>query len=365
MNEDIRKYIMNESFFWYIGLFVGITLLYMLLRRILPGVIVGLLKKFRAQETLSDMLRGHLVTLLGILYIIFLFKLVLSVHLFSFYAKPVLGYHIIDTESFSLSLSSIITGIIVFYFLLVVTKILVTFLRMYLFHKEAESAIASNLDMIIYNLSIVIIVIIALSTMGLSWKVILPIAGGLGIGVGFGLRDIANNFISGFVILTTKSIKRGDWITLQDNFGKIVAIGIRTSTLRTLDNIDVIIPNSHLISNELINWSYTDNIVRIHIPVGVSYSSDANQVKETLLEIAHKYPYVRSNPEPEARFIGFGDSSINFELLAWVDITQIKIPKVKSEINYMIWDTFKERGIQIPFPQRDVWFKNELKIDKS
>jgi small-conductance mechanosensitive channel len=323
---------MNESFFWYIGLFVGITLLYMLLRRILPGVIVGLLRKFRAQETLSDMLRGHLVTLLGILYIIFLFKLVLSVHLFSFYAKPVLGYHIIDTESFSLSLSSIITGIIVFYFLLVVTKILVTFLRMYLFHKEAESAIASNLDM---------------------------------IGVGFGLRDIANNFISGFVILTTKSIKRGDWITLQDNFGKIVAIGIRTSTLRTLDNIDVIIPNSHLISNELINWSYTDNIVRIHIPVGVSYSSDANQVKETLLEIAHKYPYVRSNPEPEARFIGFGDSSINFELLAWVDITQIKIPKVKSEINYMIWDTFKERGIQIPFPQRDVWFKNELKIDKS
>jgi small-conductance mechanosensitive channel len=365
MKAYIEKYFMNEHFFLYIGLFAGITLLYVLLRRILPGIIAGLFKRFHGQEALSDTLRRHLVTLLGILYVIFLVKLVLSVQFFSFYAKPILGYRIIDTESFSISLSSIITGTIVFYFLLVVTKILVTFLRMYLFHKEAESAIASNLDMIIYNLSLVIIVLIALSTMGLSWKVILPIAGGLGIGVGFGLRDIANNFISGFVILTTKSIKRGDWITLQDNFGKIVAIGIRTSTLRTLDNIDVIIPNSHLISNELINWSYTDNIVRIHIPVGVSYSSDANQVKETLLEIAHKYPHVRSNPEPEARFIEFGDSSINFELLAWLDITQIKIPKVKSEINYMIWETFKERGIQIPFPQRDVWFKNELKIDKG
>jgi small-conductance mechanosensitive channel len=365
MKAYIEKYFMNEHFFLYIGLFAGITLLYVLLRRILPGIIAGLFKRFHGQEALSDTLRRHLVTLLGILYVIFLVKLVLSVQFFSFYAKPILGYRIIDTESFSISLSSIITGIIVFYFLLVVTKILVTFLRMYLFHKEAESAIASNLDMIIYNLSLVIIVLIALSTMGLSWKVILPIAGGLGIGVGFGLRDIANNFISGFVILTTKSIKRGDWITLQDNFGKIVAIGIRTSTLRTLDNIDVIIPNSHLISNELINWSYTDNIVRIHIPVGVSYSSDANQVKETLLEIAHKYPHVRSNPEPEARFIEFGDSSINFELLAWVDITQIKIPQVKSEINYMIWETFKKRGIQIPFPQRDVWFKNELKIDKG
>jgi small-conductance mechanosensitive channel len=363
---DIEKYIIDESsLFMYTGLFVGGTLLYLLLRRTLPRFIARLLKAFHTQEILSSTLRRHIVKLLRILYIIFLLKVILSVHLFSVYAKPVLGYRIIDTESFSLSLSSIITGIIVFYFLLVITKILVTFLRMYLFQKKAETAIASNLDMIIYNLSLIIIVLIALSTMGLSWKVILPIAGGLGIGVGFGLRDIANNFISGFVILTTRSIKRGDWITLKDNFGKIVAIGIRTSTLRTLDNIDIIIPNSHLITNELINWSYTDNIVRIHIPVGVSYSSDSNKIRETLLEIARKHPYVRSDPEPEARFIEFGDSSLNFELLAWVDVTQIKIPKVKSEINYMIWKTFKERGIQIPFPQRDVWFKNELKIDKG
>jgi small-conductance mechanosensitive channel len=363
--EYARKYIMNETFFWHAGLLTGITLIYVLLRRILPGAILRLLERFRAQETLSNTLRKHLVTLLGILYLILLLETIFSVHFISAYARPVLAYHIIDTESFSLSLSSIITGIIVFYFLLAAMKVLVTFLRIYLFHKEAESAIASNLDMIIYNLSLVVIVIIALSTMGLSWKVILPIVGGLGVGIGFGLRDIANNFISGFVILTTKSIKRGDWITLKDNFGKIVDIGIRTSTLRTLDNIDVIIPNSHLISNELINWSYSDNIVRIHVPVGVSYGSDASQIKETLLEIAHKYPHVRSNPLPEARFVGFGDSSLNFELLAWVDITQIKIPLVKSEINYMIWDTFKERGIQIPFPQRDVWFKNELRIDKN
>jgi small-conductance mechanosensitive channel len=365
MREFIEKYITDKSFFLYAGLFVGGTLLYLLLWRTLPKITARLLKAFHAQETLSNTLRRHIVRLLRILYIIFLLKVILSLRAFSIYAKPILGYHIIDTESFSLSLSSIITGIIVFYFLLVVTKILVTVLRMYLFHKESETAIASNLDMIIYNLSLILIVIITLSTMGLSWKLILPITGGLGIGVAFGLRDIANNFISGFVILTTKSIKRGDWITVKDNFGKIVAIGIRTSTLRTLDNIDIIIPNSHLITNELINWSYTDNIVRIHIPIGVSYSSDPNNISETLLEIARKHPYVRIDPEPEARFIEFGDSSLNFELLAWVDVTQIKIPKVKSEINYMIWNTFKEKGIQIPFPQRDVWFKNELKIDKG
>lgn len=358
------KFTIDESFFLYAGLFAGVTLLYMVLRRILPGAIASLFKTLHADEKLSNSMREHLVNLLGIMYIIFLFKLVMSGESFSGYAKLVLGYRIIDTESFSLSLSSILTGIVVFWFLLVVTKILVTLLRMYLFYKDAETAIASNLDMIMYNLSLVVISIITLSTVGLSWKVILPIAGGLGIGVGLGLRDIANNFISGVVILTTRSIKRGDWIALQENFGKIVAIGIRTSTLRTLDNIDVIIPNSDLVTKELINWSYSDNIVRIHVPVSVSYSTDANQVRETLLEIAQKYPYALSNPEPEARFLEFGDSSLNFELLLWVDISKIKIPKVKSEMNYMIWNTFKERGIQIPFPQRDVWFRNELKLDR-
>lgn len=362
---DIGKYFTGENLFMYIGLFIGITLLYLLLLKILPSIVNRLFKKIHIQETLSETLYRHFFSFFRILYIIFLLKLILSVHFFSVYARPILGYHIIDTESFSLSLSSIITGIIVFCFLLVITKMFITLLRIYLSHKQAETEIATNLDLLIYNFSIVVITILTLSTMGLSWKVILPIAGGLGIGIGFGLRDMANNFISGFVILTTRSIKRGDWITLQDNFGKIVDIGIRTSTIRTIDNIDIIIPNSHLITNELINWSYTDNIVRIHIPVGVSYSSDAHQVKETLLEIAREHPHVRSNPQPEARFVEFGDSSLNFELLIWVDITKIKIPQVKSEINYMIWDSFKEKGIQIPFPQRDVWFKNELKIDKG
>ncbi len=200
--------------------------------------------------------------------------------------------------------------------------------------------------------------------MGISWKLLIPIAGALGIGIGFGIQDIVNNFISGFIILLTKTVKIGDWITLGDKFGKIVDIGIRTSTLRTLDNIDIIIPNSHLISNELINWSYTDNIVRIHIPVGVSYSSDVEKVKETLIQVAEETPFVYESPAPEARFIEFGDSSLNFELLVWINVKKIPIPLAKSELNYKIWNAFKEKGIEIPFPQRDVWFKNELIIKR-
>jgi small-conductance mechanosensitive channel len=201
--------------------------------------------------------------------------------------------------------------------------------------------------------------------MGISWKLLLPVAGALGIGIGFGVRDIANNFVSGFVVLTSRSVKRGDWITLGGNFGRVVDIGIRTSTLRTLDNIDIIIPNSHLISNELINWSYTDNIVRLHIPVGVSYSSDTNLVRETLLEVARGLEYVLADPAPEARFMAFGDNSLDFELLVWIDLRRIKIPLVKSIINYAIWNAFKEKGIQVPFPQREVWFGNAIKIEEK
>ena len=365
MRADIEKYFTSETFFLHIGLLVGITLLYLVLIRILPSIIDGLFKKKGFRELLSENLRRHLFRLLRIIYIVALLKLVLSVHLFSIYAQPILGYHIIDTESFSLSLSSFVTGVIVFYFLLILTKVFIALFRVYLFHKTSGTEIASNLDLLLYNFSLVIIAIMTLSTMGLSWKVILPIAGGLGVGIGFGLRDIANNFISGFLILTTRSVKRGDWITLQNNFGEIVDIGIRTSTLRTVDNIDIIIPNAHLVTNELINWSYTDNIVRIHIPVGVSYSSDANKVKEALLEVAKRCQHVLRTPEPEARFMEFGDSALNFELLVWVDITKVKLPRVKSEINYTTWDIFKEKGIQIPFPQRDIWFRNELKIDKG
>jgi small-conductance mechanosensitive channel len=160
-------------------------------------------------------------------------------------------------------------------------------------------------------------------------------------------------------------VKRGDWITLGNNFGRIIDIGIRTSTIRTVDNIDIIIPNSHMISNELINWSYTDNIVRIHVPVGVAYSSDVTLVKETLLEVAKKSEHVLNYPQPEARFLEFGDSSLNFELLVWVDLAKIKIPLIKSIINYAVWDAFREKGIQVPFPQRDIWFRNGLKIERG
>jgi small-conductance mechanosensitive channel len=364
MRAILEQYIGNRDLIIYLGLLISVTLLYFLLRKIIPSIADKVSAKLDVGETRAQKLHNYIRSLLKILYIIFLFEFLQIIPFTKAYTKPVLGYRLINTETFSISLSSVIKGLIVFYLLLITTRIFITILRMYL-HKKGKTEISTNVDLLIYNSALILISLLTLSTIGLNWKILLPILGGLGIGIGFGLRDVANNFISGFVILTTKTVKRGDWITLQSNFGTIVDIGIRTSTLRTVDNVDIIIPNSHLITNELINWSYGDNIARLHIPVGVSYSSDVSAVRDALTEVAHKYEYVLKYPEPEARFVEFGNSSLNFELLVWIDITRIKVPRVKSELNYMIWQAFKDKDIQVPFPQRDVWFKNELRIDKG
>jgi small-conductance mechanosensitive channel len=365
MRWAIGKYLVGEDLILYLVLLVSVTLLYLLLRKIMPAIADKISGKFHVKEVLAQKLHKYIGIFLKVLYIIFLLEFLQVVPFISVYAKPILSYRIIDTETFSISLSSLIKGVFVFYVLLVATRIFITILQMYLLHKHGETEISSNIDLLIYNSSLILISLITLSTIGLNWKLLLPIVGGLGIGIGFGLRDVANNFVSGFVILTTRTVKRGDWITLQNNLGTIVNIGIRTSTLRTVDNVDIIIPNSHLITNELINWSYGDNIARLHVPVGVSYSSDIHQVRDVLIDVAHRYEYALKYPQPEARFTEFGDSSLNFELLVWIDITSIKVPLVKSALNYMIWDAFKDKGIQVPFPQRDVWFKNDLKIDKG
>jgi len=358
-------YLFSKAFYLHAGLFIGGTVIFLLMRKIIPSGAAGFAKRLKIQ---SGPVRNFSILtkrFLKLLYIVFVLKLIISIPVIVKYAKPVLDYAIVDVETFRLSISSVVKGLIVFYLLLVATRLLIALLQMYLSHKSAGEEIVSNIDLLIYNIALIFIIILTLSVVGISWKILLPLAGGLGIGIGFGIRDVVNNFVSGFVILTSRTVKRGDWITLGDYFGKIVDIGIRTSTLRTVENIDIIIPNSDLITQELTNWSYTDNIVRVSIPVGVSYSSDVPLVRETLLGVAKTSQFVLNSPAPEARFLEFGNSSLDFALLVWVDIKKIKIPLLKSLLNYAIWDAFKEKGIQIPFPQRDIWFRNALHIEKE
>lgn len=214
--------------------------------------------------------------------------------------------------------------------------------------------------------SIILIgLMIILQTVGIDLSTITVLAGALGVGIGFGLQNITNNFVSGIIILFERPIKVDDRIEVGNITGDVVRISMRATTIVTNDNISVIVPNSEFISSKVINWSHNDRNVRFNIPVGVSYKEDPQKVKELLLSVANDNDAVLKEPLPDVIFSEFGDSSLNFVLRVWTS-TLIQAPKVlKSQLYFEIFKRFSEVGIQIPFPQRDLHIKNdELNIKK-
>jgi small-conductance mechanosensitive channel len=199
--------------------------------------------------------------------------------------------------------------------------------------------------------------------MGLQWagvnmSSLVILGGAVGIGVGFGLQNIANNFVSGIILLLERPIQVGDRVEVGDTHGDVVRIAGRSTWIRTNDNVVMIIPNSEFINSHVTNWTANDRQVRFPIPLGVSYGSDPEVVRDVLMEVADNHPDVLTIPPPEILFTGFGDSSLNFELRVWT-ITRVQYPKeLASELYFMIFKAFKEHGIQIPFPQRDLHVKS-------
>ncbi|MGI9105240.1 MAG: mechanosensitive ion channel family protein [Pyrinomonadaceae bacterium] len=180
----------------------------------------------------------------------------------------------------------------------------------------------------------------------------------LSVGIGFGLQFIAGDIASGFILLFERPVRIGDFITIEGpdskvTEGRVQTINLRTTSVLTNDRITVIVPNSKLVNDNLVNWSYADRRARISVPVGVSYNSDVDLVTNTLLRAAEGVNHVLPEPKPSVQFLGFGESSLDFRLLVWTDRPR-RHPQIKSETNYHIWRLFKEAGIEIPFPQRDL-----------
>ncbi len=206
-------------------------------------------------------------------------------------------------------------------------------------------------------LFVALIIIGPISFQGLNWATLSVILGAISFGVGFGLRNIADNFVSGLIILLKRPVRVGDRVTIDDTSGTVRSIRARSTTVQTNGNIEVIIPNSRFISASVINWSHSDNRVRFRIPVGVHYNSDVFHVRDVLEKAGRQHGAVLRNPGPSAKFIGFGDSSLDFELWVWTVEWTLRPAAFKSEINYLIWQHLKEAGIQIPYPQRDLYIK--------
>ena len=201
-------------------------------------------------------------------------------------------------------------------------------------------------------------VLISLKVVGLDLRFLLVFAGAAGIGVGLGLQNIAANIISGFAIIFGGKIRKGDWIEVEKGLGVVTDIYLRATKVRTRDNIEHVVPNSNLISNTIVNYSLSSPMIRINLPVGVSYRSDPQQVKKILLEAAEKEPMVSKYQKPMVRFIAYGDSSINFELLIWIDVRVTPRRNVRSLLYFAIFEEFRKAGIEIPFPQRDIHIRS-------
>jgi small-conductance mechanosensitive channel len=198
-------------------------------------------------------------------------------------------------------------------------------------------------------------IFISLRMIGVSSTSLTVVFGALSIGLGFGLQNIFNNFISGIILLFERPIQVGDAVEIGGVWGVVQKINVRSTLVQTYDNASLIIPNSEFISNKVINWSFKDHRIRRVITVGVAYGSDTELVSATLKEIAGKTQWVLKTPEPDVLFSDFGDSSLIFKLRVWTQVD--RMIKVETNLRFEIDRLFRERHIEIPFPQRDIHIK--------
>ena len=204
-------------------------------------------------------------------------------------------------------------------------------------------------------------IIIGFQVIGINLSGLAVIFGFLSVGIGFGLQNLTSNFIAGLMLLFEQHIQVGDRITVGDTEGDVTEINIRSTTIRSLNNIAIVVPNSEFISSTVTNWSHGDPKTRLEIDVGVSYNSDLETVIQCLEEAAKEHPQVLRHPRPEVLHLGFGDSSWNMRLWAWVDSPQGR-RRVQSDIHCAIIKKFRTHNVEIPFPQRDLHVRTPLPL---
>jgi potassium efflux system protein len=268
--------------------------------------------------------------------------------------------HEFTIGNFKISLANLAIGVAIFVVAIIISRSVQSFM-------ERRLAARANLDpgiqytvlRLIHYLVITLGVLFALKTaFSLDLTTLAVVFTALSVGIGFGLQFIAGDLASGFILLFERPVRVGDFITISGpdskiTEGRVQSINLRTTIVMTNDHIAAIVPNSKLVNQNLLNWSYRERRSRIGIPVGVSYASDVDLVTQTLLRAAEGVEHVLEEPKPSVQFLNFGDYSLNFRLLIWTNRPRRHM-QIKSSINYRIHRLFKEAKIEIPFPQQDL-----------
>ena len=273
----------------------------------------------------------------------------------NYYYKEFVLFNIQDV---GITFSHLLVALLAVIFSLLASKMLRLFLRRQVLSKvKLDKGLEYALLRFVHYLILVIGVYIGLKTINIPLGAIIGLFAVLGVGIGFGLQNLAANFISGVILLLERPVKIGDRLEINDVWGDVKRINLRTTLIVTPDNVSIIVPNSKLLENEVINYSYGDPKIRLQIPVGIAYGSDCEKARDILLQTAKDNPRVLQVPEPKVWFREFGDSSLNFVLLCWIPDAVEKF-HLRSDINFAIDRAFREQGIEIPFPQRDLHLRS-------
>ena len=221
-----------------------------------------------------------------------------------------------------------------------------------------ERSLQYAIAQIVSNIVLVVGIFIVLENTGIHLAALAVFAGAVGVGIGFGLQNIASNFISGLVILTERPITIGDRVEVAGIAGQVEHIRARSTVIRTNDNIMMIVPNTKFIDSPVTNWTYGDRRVRFRIPVSVAYGSDIAKVRDTLLAVAGEDPHTLKEPGPSVFLENFGENAIDFKLVVWSSEMSARPSRYRSDINFAIAEKFREAGIEMPFPQRDLHIRS-------
>lgn len=346
------------------GIVVVIYGVHAILRAIiLAGIDIGRATNLKLMASRWDAAEKRLLQIINLLAVLFLFTFFLqNMDIY----RPIMDWfsdflsHEWVIGTMQLSIGSILSFILI----LLVSFGLANFTKVViedgiLVHTRLPKGVPAAISVTIRYFIIVLGLSMALSAAGIDLGKFGLLAGALGVGIGFGLQNIVNNFISGLILVYERPVNVGDTVEVETLMGIVNRIGVRSSNVRTFDGAEVVVPNGNLISNQLVNWTLSDNQRRVELKIGAAYGSDPNVVLELLRKVAHDNEDVLDDPEPLALFEEFGDSSLNFRLLFWVPFQ--KGLGVKSDIAIGVYNIFAENGVEIPFPQVDLHVKEENK----
>jgi small-conductance mechanosensitive channel len=256
----------------------------------------------------------------------------------------------------AVEVNQIVFGIIALIIGLWISRRLSVWVRKALIKRtRVDESVAAAVHRVLYYVLFVIVVLFSLQVVGIPLTIFAFLGGAVAIGLGFGAQNIFNNFISGLLLLMERPVRVGDFIQVDDSYGRVEEIRYRCARIRRSDGIDVLVPNSRLIEQNVVNWTLVDRRVRAEVRVGVVYGSDTALVRELALRAANEHDRILKNPEPWIVYEDFGDNALIFDIYFWVDVrSMMELRRIQSDVRFGIDAYFREAGIVIAFPQRDV-----------